>query len=171
MLPQSWIQLALEELHDDILAGHMGTERTFESIRLGYYWPSYYLDVKHWCENCEECLARKGNAYESKASLINMPVQGRHFEEIAIDFLEIKQPTTRGNCYIMVVQDYFTKWIEGYPMKDINADKRARLLVNEWVSCFGCPVSINLEQGSQLELELFKELCKILETKKRRLSS
>ena len=77
MLPQSWIQLVLEELHDDILAGHMGTERTFERICLRYYWPSYYLDMKNWCESCEECLARKGNAYKSKAPLINIPVQGR----------------------------------------------------------------------------------------------
>ena len=34
VLPQSWIQLVLEELHDEILAGHMGTERTFERIHL-----------------------------------------------------------------------------------------------------------------------------------------
>ena len=71
----------------------------------------------------------------------------------------------------MVVQDYFTNWVEGYPMKDIKADKAARLLVNEWVARFGCPVSVDSDQGSQFESELLKEMRKVLEKKKKRTSS
>ena len=63
------------------------------------------------------------------------------------------------------------KWVEGYPMKGIKADKAARLLVNEWVALFGCPVSVNSDQETEFESELFKEMCKILETKKKRTSS
>ena len=149
VFPQSWMQLVLEEIHDDIFAGHLGTEKTFERIRLRYYWPSYYLDVNNWCESCEECLTRNGKAYKSKAPLINIPVQGRPFEEIAIDFLEIKPPTSRRNRYIIVVQNYFTKWIDGYPMKDIKADKAARLLVMRFpTSAVQCPLTLIKDHSS-----------------------
>ena len=149
----------------------MGTDCTFERVCLHCYWLSYFVGVKNWCESCEECLSRKGSRSENKAPLISIPVQGKPFEKTAIDFLEIKPPTPRGNRYIMVVQDYFTKWVEGYPMKEIKADKAAQLLVNEWVAHFGCPVSVNSDQRSQFESELFKKMCKILETKKKRTSS
>ena len=152
VLPQSWKQLILEELHDDILSSHLGTDRTFERVHLHYYWPSYFVDAKNWCESCEECHSRKGSRSKNKTPLISIPVQGKPFEEIAIDFLEIKPQGNR---------------VEGYPMKDIKADKAARLLLNEWVARFGCPVSVNSDQGSQFESELFKEMCKILETKKK----
>ena len=56
-------------------------------------------------------------------------------------------------------------------MKDIKADKAARLLVNEWVARFGCPVSVDSDQGSQFESELLKEMRKVLEKKKKRTSS
>ena len=148
----------------------MDTDHTFERVCLRYYWPNCFVDEKNWCESCEECLSRKGSRSKNKEPLISIPVQGKPFEEIAIDFLEIKPPTPRGNRYIMVVQDYFTKWVEGYPMKDIKAGKAAQLLVNECVACFSCPVSVNSDQRSQLESELLKEMCKMLETKKKRTS-
>ena len=124
---------------------------TFERVCLRYYWPSYFVDVKNWCESYGECLSRKGRRSKNKAPLISIPVQGKPFEQIAIDFLEIKPPTPRGNRYIMVVQDYFTQWMEGYPIKNIKADEAAWLLVNEWVAHFCCPVSVNSDQGSQFE--------------------
>ena len=137
-----------------MISDHLGTDCTFERVCLHYYWPSYFVDVKNWCESCKECLSRKDSRSKNKAPLISIPVQGKPFEEITIDFLEIKPPTPRGNRYIMVAQNYFAKWVEGYPMKDIKADK-----------------SVNSDQGSQFESELFKEICKILETKKKRTSS
>ena len=38
--------------------------------------------------------------------------------------------TPRGNRYILVVGDYFTKWKEAYPLPDIEALSIAKVLVN-----------------------------------------
>ena len=46
--------------------------------------------------------------------------------------------TPRGNRYILVVGDYFTKWKEAYPLTDIEALSIAKVLVNEFICRLVC---------------------------------
>ena len=41
---------------------------------------------------------------------------GSPMERIAIDVLGPLPITETGNKYILIVADYFTKWVEAYPM-------------------------------------------------------
>ena len=41
------------------------------------------------------------------------------FEHVAMDILGPLPITTRGNKYILVVGDYFTKWVESFPLASI----------------------------------------------------
>ena len=47
----------------------------------------------------------------TKAPTLMSPPIGRPWEMLAIDVLEIP-PSTKGNHYLLVVQDYFIKWAE-----------------------------------------------------------
>jgi hypothetical protein len=40
------------------------------------------------------------------------------FTKWGIDFTTFHPPSARGNCYIIVVIDYFTKWVEAMPTFD-----------------------------------------------------
>ena len=55
--------------------------------------------------------------------------------------------TTRGNKYVVVFQDLFTKWLMVYPTSDQKAKRIARLLVDEIVSLFGVPEALLLDRG------------------------
>ena len=49
-------------------------------------------------------------------------------------------PTTnRGNRYILVFQDFLTKWPMAFPMPDQKLHRIAELLVNEMIPQFGVP--------------------------------
>ena len=39
--------------------------------------------------------------------------------------------------YILVIGDYFTKWKEAFPLRDMEATSIARVLVNEFICHFG----------------------------------
>ena len=78
--------------------------------------------------------------------------------------------TSRENRYILTVVDHFTKLAEAYPLQDQEAQTVARAFVNEFVSRYGVPYVIHTDQGTNLESNLFKEICKLLGIAKTRTS-
>ena len=54
--------------------------------------------------------------------------------------------------------DSFTKWIEAYPLPDMEAKTVAKALVDGFISRFGVPYWIKSDRGTQFESPLFKEL-------------
>ena len=64
---------------------------------------------------------------------------GAPLERVALDVLGPLPTTERGNKYILVIADYFTKWTESYSIPDQEAVTVATKLVEEFVSRFGVP--------------------------------
>ena len=54
-------------------------------------------------------------------------------ERVAMDILGPLPKTDRGNVYVLVVRDYYTKWIEAYPLPNQEAETVARVFVEEFV--------------------------------------
>jgi len=78
--------------------------------------------------------------------------------------------TERGNKYIVVIGDYFTKWKDVYPMRNMEATTVANILVQEFISRFGVPKYLHTDQGRNFEAGLIKEICSLLDIKKTRTS-
>jgi hypothetical protein len=62
---------------------------------------------------------------------------------MAIDILGPLPRTDNGNIYIMVVGDYFTKWMVAIPIPDAEAKTVADKFVERIVSIFGVPLQIH----------------------------
>ena len=66
----------------------------------------------------------------------------------ATDILGPFPVTSRGNRYILVVTDTFSKWTEAlYAIPDQTATTCAHYIFNEMISRFGCPLDIHSDQG------------------------
>ena len=85
-----------------------------------------------------------------------------------MDILGPLPTTVRGNKYVLVVGDYFTKWTEAYPMPDSEATTVARLLVNEFICRFGVPEQLLTDQGRNFESTLIEQICQLLGIRKMR---
>ena len=74
------------------------------------------------------------------------------------------------NRFILVVGDYWTKWMEAYPLPDHTATTVASTLVYQFMSRFGIPLQIHSDQGREFEGTLFQEMCNLLQIDKTRTS-
>ena len=76
--------------------------------------------------------------------------------------------TKRGNRYILVISDNFSKWLELLPLPSQTAEVTAQALVDQFCTRFGFPNQIVTDQGRNFESTLFKEVCKLLRIDKKR---
>ena len=68
-------------------------------------------------------------------------------ERKAMDIMGPLITSSRGNKYVLVVGDYFTKWTEVYPLPDQKAETIATALVDNIITRFGLPLGIPRAMG------------------------
>lgn len=49
--------------------------------------------------------------------------------------------------YVLVIQDYLTKWVEAFPLANDKAETMAEVLALEWVCHYGAPQVLHSDQG------------------------
>ena len=69
-------------------------------------------------------------------------------------------PPAQGNLrYVVVVVEYFSKWIEAKPLATITSVIVQEFFWQNIVCRFGVPKAITMDNGTQFDAETFKELC------------
>ena len=91
---------------------------------------------------------------------------GYPLDRIAVDIMGPLPLTKDKNKYILVICDYFTRWMEAYSLPSQQTENIAQRLVHEFISRFGTPFEMHSDQGRNFESQLFKEVLKLLEKKK-----
>lgn len=70
--------------------------------------------------------------------------------------------THKKNSYLLVIGDYFTKWIDAVPMKNKKATSISQKLLQHIIPIFGVPMKLLSDQGKMSESIIFQKLCKLL---------
>ena len=146
ILPRTLVNHALEQLHSSPIGGHLGIRKTAEKVQCRSYWPGWKRDTEHWCRTCESCQSRKSPSQSRRAPMQTI-LPGRPFQRVTMDILGPLPKTERGNKYILVIGDYFTKWMEAIPIPDMEATTVSRKFVDNFICQFGCPDQIHTDQG------------------------
>lgn len=167
IVPHALRKDVLKELHNGSSGGHFGINKTISKIREHFYWLELRRDVEDFVKTCTQCESVKGPHRKTKA-LMQKYVVGSPHERIAVDVAGPFPVSKSGNKYILVVIDYFTKWVEVYPIPNQEAVTVAKVMVNNWVSRFGVPLELHSDQGRNFESAVFQEMCSTMSIKKTR---
>ena len=126
----------LSALHNSVTAGHLGVRKTLHRVKQRYYYCGSSCDIKEWCRNCRACSSRRKpqRKFQAPMQLYNV---GAPLERIAIDALGPLPEMEQGNQYILVVMDYFTKWVEAHAMLNN--------LLQLWRECWSQKSFVGLE--------------------------
>ena len=156
----------LEEYHDFL--GHVGMKRMYVQLRARFHWYQMKRDVGDWVGSCESCSRRSRPVGRGLGAPLQPSWAGYPFERIAMDLIPGLPETSNGNRHLLVVVDYFTKWVEAYPLKNMEAMTIASVFVSEFVSRFGAPDNLHTDQGRNFESKLFRGVCNLLGIRKTR---
>uniref|UniRef100_A0A5S6Q5D8 Integrase catalytic domain-containing protein n=1 Tax=Trichuris muris TaxID=70415 RepID=A0A5S6Q5D8_TRIMR len=99
---------------------------------------------------------------------MNMPV-GDVWHTVGMDILQLPE-SKRGNKYLLVLHDYYSKWIEVYPMKDQMVETVVSNLI-DICSRFGFPEVVHSDQGPNFESAMMKNGLEAFGVKKTRTTS
>ena len=142
--------------HASLLGSYLGRNRTLARLAHRFYWSDMSDDVKEWLGQCTVCIKRKSPAGRHHP-LGNIPT-GHRWNRIAMDILDVCDPTPGGYRYILVIADYFSKWTETFLINNKCADTVADVLVEKIILRFGMPLIMH----SEFENGLMKSLCTLL---------
>ena len=157
----------LKQMHDNLLSAHLGTRKTEQKLLQRFYWFDVRNDVKLWVAACDVCQVNKPLPSKFLAPLGSMPV-GSVLDKLSVDMLGPLPKTARANTFILVVVDHFSKWTEIFPVPNEKAETVARVLLNEVICRWGCPLDLHSDQGRNFQSQIFAELCELLEIRKTR---
>ena len=167
VVPRSHVEMILKQLHND--SGHLAVHRITEKVKERFYWPGYEADIERWVKECQQCQKRNPPQPQPRAPL-GLIKSGYPFDVISWDIMgPLPLPTsTKGNKYILVVTDLFSKWVEAFPLVATDSETLASVLVDEVVCRYGVPRVLHSDQGANLNSQVIVALCKLLGINKTR---
>jgi len=149
----------MAELHEGI-CGSLISGRTLSSkaIHAGYYWPTIRGDCTGYAQLCKQCQQHadwhKAPPEELRSIYIPWP-----FHTWGIDILGPFPLAMRQRKYLVVVIEYFTKWIEAEPVVQITAHKIQHFVWKNIVCRSRIPKQLVSDNGTQFASQQLGKLC------------
>ena len=150
--------------HYPKLASHPGGRRLYYSLRRDYYWPSMAVDCYATVKNCVT-FAMNRVKLRKRAKFMRLFPAKEPLEFVSIDLLGELIRTRRGNRFLLVIVDRFSKLVRTVPMKRITAIEAAKAFGHHWVLVYGQPLTLLRDNGPQFAARLFIDICRILGVK------
>ncbi len=167
VLPKDYHDKVFKMLHEDPVCGHLSFTRTMKRFRNRFYWVGYKEDIRLWCSMCNQCQQGDNQQKKPKAPLKQCRA-GAILERVALDILGPLPVTERGNRYILVIVDYFSRWTEAFALANIEAETVTRVFVEQFICRYGVPRQVHTDQGRQFESAVFQQVCEYLDVDKSR---
>ena len=107
--------------------------------------------MNHVSEHVQCVMSMRPNKH-AKAGICQYHA-GVLLERVHIDLMGPFVESNKGNRYIVMIIDKFTKWLECYPLPDQEAETVATSFIEGFISRLGCPLQIH--SGRNFESRLF----------------
>jgi hypothetical protein len=80
------------------------------------------------------------------------------FTKWGVDYATCNPPFSRGNCYIIVVLDYFMKWVKAMPTFKDDGETATLFLFNQIIARFNILREIVTDHGSHFQNKMISDL-------------
>jgi hypothetical protein len=116
-------------------------------------------------KGCKACQ-KFGNIQLAPASVMNPIVKPWPFRGWGLDFIgEIHPGSSKGCRFILVATDYFTKWTEAVPLRNMTHQEVISFVQEHIIYQFGVPQTPTTDQGPSFMSHQFREFTESLKIK------
>lgn len=115
----------LQKMHDQI--GHPGFDKCENSIKTQFWFEGMTRFIRKYIKSCLQCAFNKGNYGRQEGELHPIEKPAIPMHTLHADHLGPFAKTRKGNAYILVVIDAFTKFVFARPAKSCSSVETIKL--------------------------------------------
>jgi transposase InsO family protein len=158
--------LLLHDVHDAAIAGHLGFDKTYATLRRLAFWPSMSIDVRRYVESCASCQRNKAVRRLPAGLLQPLAIPEQRWETVSMDFV-VKLPlTARKFDAITVFVDKLSKQVHFAPSRTTDSAKDvANCFFANVFRLHGLPTTIVSDRDSKFTSSFWRRLQECLGTK------
>ncbi|XP_004298276.1 PREDICTED: protein NYNRIN-like [Fragaria vesca subsp. vesca] len=158
-------EVIMGEIHEGVCGNHSGSRSlAHKALRTGFFWPNMGVMTDRMSERCRKCHLH-ANGIHSPSIALSVLLSPWPFAQWGLDLIGIL-PTAPGQFkYVIVVVDYFTKWVEAKPLGKITTECVKNFLMKNIYCRFGVPETIVTDNGTQFKNNHLIEFTKDMGTK------
>ena len=157
-IPKTERKRILHEHHDKV--AHPGIIHLYDSLRERVWWPRMLRDVLQYVSKCTLCQQTKGN--KSFVAPRSMDIPTAPWSHVHVDHVGPFPTTDKGNKYILVIIDRFTRYAEAIAVESITAYDTARLIVEHVICRHGPMEVLTSDRGTGFVGHVVGQIFKIL---------
>ena len=159
VVPRDCRKELLYRYHDDERAGHVGIYKVYWRLREQYIWPGMHTDVARYVRRCVTCAQQKPEQRAPAGLMGTRAEVTRPWQTISMDFVGPLPRSSKGNTSLLVVSDYFSKYVLLFALRSATAKSLSRLLEDHVFLVYGTPQYIICDNGVQMRSKEFRGLC------------
>ena len=133
----------------------------YHHVRSAYYCTQMAADIYRTVRTCNACAKNRVKLRKRTHPLRLFPAQ-RPLESFSIDILGPLTKTKKGNRFLFVITDRFTKLTQVIPLRRIDGYTVAVAFVEAWIMKYGPPKTLISDNGKQFAAKFFQALCSVL---------
>jgi RNase H-like domain found in reverse transcriptase/Integrase zinc binding domain/Integrase core domain len=144
------------ESHDN--CGHLGVFKTTQRIKQRFFWPKMQSDIEAYIRHCEACKSSKDPRTIQKPPMGQPKQATEPWQIMSMDFVGKFPRSTQQNTQLLVIYDWYSKYVIATPMRAASSQKLCDFLEYEVFLKFSAPQKIISDNGSQFISKQFSSL-------------
>ena len=166
--PKSLRTRIFNYFHVNATAGHLSMAKTQARIAETFVWFGMNTDIQDLIESCIACGTSKHNRSSPSLGHLQSIVVTRPWQILGMDLAVSLPRTSSGFIHALFVIDYFTKWLEVIPLKDMTSATVCSALLQVVIMRYGIPESIITDAGTNVTSSAAQDMYQFFGIDKRR---
>ena len=158
VLPKKAIHEVLDKIHCLVYSGHLGRRKTYKTMSQRFYRPFLGKDVDKYVQSCDICQKIKSSGQQHKTEL-KIITPSRTNELVATDLAGPFNSTVRGNKYLDIINDCYSKYLVCRAIPDKETSTVTNAMLESWFWTFGIPERILSDRGKEFRSKLMENIC------------